>query len=450
MKTGLSNRKGQVLVLVALMLSVILCLGSLALDLGRAYGVRARLNAAADAASYEAARSLGQGATADQAKEIGHIFFDANYPAEYLGAKRTGLDVLPVRGTDGSWTVQVSATAQMPAFLAGLAGRDGFNISTYSEAERATLDMVLVIDTSWSMINVFPQVKASAKEFIHHFRPVDDRLGLVTFADGAFPVVSICGAFPNSQQDPTPGLPCGHGFSLVNLDAAVNGLTCGPNGRTVSEEAIKKAMAQLNSIQILDRSKIRVIVFVSDGAPNTFNGKFGSAEGNLYSDIWDNPGNHELYDPKKVWDGGPDMSATKTLPATDANGDISVASYNNKRPLPSLPHTFDPWDFSCAANKAARNMAENVANMARSQGIMVFSLGLGSKLDGPEYGEYGYTSCSTNNETGTQILNRIANTRESDSYNPNQPAGIYCKAETPEDLGPCFEKIASAILRITK
>jgi hypothetical protein len=35
-------------------------------------------------------------------------------------------------------------------------------------------------------------------------------------------------------------------------------------------------------------------------------------------------------------------------------------------------------------------------------------------------------------------------------YNPKQPVGVYCSALTPADMTPCFSKLASEILRITK
>jgi hypothetical protein len=34
--------------------------------------------------------------------------------------------------------------------------------------------------------------------------------------------------------------------------------------------------------------------------------------------------------------------------------------------------------------------------------------------------------------------------------NANQPVGMYCYAATDADLTPCFSRLASAILRISK
>ena len=448
--------KGQVLVLAALMIVVLFALASLALDLGRAYGVRARLNAAVDAASFEAAKALGRGAKKDDAAKVATAYFQANYPADYLGATPDTPTVDAKRDEFGVWTVNVTATAQMPTLLAGMIqGGNSMTIGSASESERKSLDMVLVIDTSHSLSAVFdtdPGVKAGARAYLNFFSDQDDRLALVAFSRGAYPTVSICGTYPNPIQNPdASSVLCNRGFNKADLTAGINSLTCPLDGTTASEEGLKKALDQLNSLDPMKQGRKRVIVFFSDGSPNTFNAVFPvSGEGNLYSG-WDNdPGSHMLFDPSMVFDPSPASYVGKALPRTDKSGTIPLASYNNIRPLPLLPHTFDAPAFSCAANKAARNMAENVAHLARTQNITVYTLGLNippTLLDDPEFTS---TDCSTHYERGSTILKRLANTIDSDTYNPSEPTGIYCQANSTDDLKPCFDRIASAILRITK
>ena len=63
----MQSQRGAVAVLVALSMVVLLGMVGLALDTGRAYMVMAKLNAATDAAAYEAAKAVSQGTTqADQ------------------------------------------------------------------------------------------------------------------------------------------------------------------------------------------------------------------------------------------------------------------------------------------------------------------------------------------------------------------------------------------------
>jgi len=455
------NLKGQVLVIVALLMLGLVALAALALDLGMAYGVKAKLNAAVDTASYEAAKALGQGGEESSMKtkaiEIATAYFNANYPSGYLGARPNSLTITPVRDTNtGLWNVTVSAKAQMSTLFAGVFGTQYLNIGATSESVRKTLDMVLVLDTSSSLIPVFDDptqstdVKRSANAYVDLFNSLDDRVGLVAFSTGAYPMVSICGEWPNSTQNPPSGtLNCSRGFDKRTVKQAINALSA--NGNTASGEGMKKALGQLNALPPGMRSKNRVIVFFSDGQPNTINGRFplgtgGTFDGNLFSETWNYLRPHTVFDQFKYYDvtGGRNKQITSLpISGTDIDGTVPFASYNNRRMLSG-----DNSDvgLKCDANKAARNMVENVANMARSQGITVYSLGYGNLLNQTDI----TSDCTTSNEIGATILNRIANTKESDSYDASQPSGLYCYADNISHLKPCFDKIASAILRISK
>jgi Flp pilus assembly protein TadG len=467
------NSKGQVLVLVAALIFVLLGIAALALDIGRAYGIKARLNAAVDAASYEATKAIGQGSDEalmkNKAVQVATAYFNANYPAGYLGATPDPLTVTPVHDTTtGLWKVAVTATAPMPTFLSGVLGKGSFDIGASSESQRRSLDMVLVIDTSHSLYDEFDLVKTNAENYVGLFSEKDDRVGLVAFSTGAAPIVSICRDM-NPPLDAPTGLTCGRGFVKgtvkppVGVEGAINGLDV--HLTTNSEEGMKKALDQLNSLASDSRSATRVIVFFSDGAPNTYSSKIslasgGTVDGNLYSNIPDDKTNisakpNWYFDPKTYGDsdGTKNVNILAPLPTSgpvsgfDLSGTVPLASFNNRR---SFSGGMSDTDVHCDANKAARNMVENVANMARSQGVIVFTLGLGGNpdyLSNLEVTDCGYLQSV---ENGTNLLKRMANTKDSDTYNASQPSGIYCYAKTTDDLKPCFDRIASAILRITK
>jgi hypothetical protein len=55
-------------------------------------------------------------------------------------------------------------------------------------------------------------------------------------------------------------------------------------------------------------------------------------------------------------------------------------------------------------------------------------------------------------DTGEMILKCMANSVDAPKrcQNANQPVGMYCYAATDADLTPCFSRLASAILRISK
>lgn len=95
-------------------------------------------------------------------------------------------------------------------------------------------------------------------------------------------------------------------------------------------------------------------------------------------------------------------------------------------------------------------MVENVANNARSgtgtNAISVYTLGLGGALNDLEitFCDYG------NEERGANILKRLANTTDSDTYNSTQPSGIYAYAANASELDRAFQEIRNQILRLTK
>jgi hypothetical protein len=94
-------------------------------------------------------------------------------------------------------------------------------------------------------------------------------------------------------------------------------------------------------------------------------------------------------------------------------------------------------------NRAARNLVEAMAAKSRDEGIYVFTLGLGSSLK---------TGTGFDKEKGEDTLKCMANSTDAPArcFNANKPVGVYCFAATQADLTPCFSKLASAILRISK
>jgi hypothetical protein len=82
-----------------------------------------------------------------------------------------------------------------------------------------------------------------------------------------------------------------------------------------------------------------------------------------------------------------------------------------------------------------------MAAKARDEGITVYTLGLGASLK---------TAAGYDDEIGETVLKCMANVADSNCYNAAKPVGMYCYAATTADLTPCFSRLASAILRISK
>lgn len=441
-------QRGQFLILVAASMVVLVGFAGLAIDSGRGYGVKAKLNAAVDAASVAAARALAEGATEDLRKAAAQTaaqnYYAANFPDYYLGASRGALTFNAEHQDSGRWVVDVAGSASMPVTFMGILGFNNVAVTATGQTIRRDLDIILVLDTSGSLASpssAFPALQAAAVNFVNKFNAGTngDRVGLVSFASGGVVDVPIV-------KDGT------RGFNRPQVVTAINALTV--TGGTASAEGMRLALNEINGVPT-NRSSLRMIVFFSDGAPNavpaTFTRTSGTTvTGDLYSETA-SPGTTSAnrvyrYDRRDIQLGTYSIATLPTdsgssLPVTGV-GPIPLASYNNKRTLTGAPYT----NTRCNVNKAARNMVENVANTARSQTIKIYSIALGAAVNTPEI-----TFCSYGtNEYGSSILSRLANTVGTDTYNAAQPSGLYVWAANASDLDTAFSTIASEILRLSQ
>lgn len=463
------RQRGAIAILTALTLTVLIGAAGLAVDAGRAYGVKARLNAALDATAIAAARALSEGATdaerITRAQETGNRFFTMNYPADFMSSTPSSPTINARRLSNGRWEVDVSATAVMPTTFMRVLGRQHYDVAARGQAIRRDLDAMLVMDTSGSLASpssTFPTLQnAAINNFVSRF--VDgtggDRVGLVSFASGAVIDVPI-----NKNAD--------RGFNRSTMVSRINALSA--EGATATAEGLSKAVSELEAIPANVRSSLRVILLFSDGAPNIVNGRFkqigpgnnvvpGNGTFNLYSETSSGniSGCQNSYGacrtmPANVRDGNESWYVNNTgpnrriefLPLTGSGG-VPLASFDGARsftggggPDPQYPYS----NNRCNVNKAARNMVERIANDARTSDIRIYTIGLGNALNTLEINFCGYNTAS---EQGSTLLKRVANTADADRQNAAQPRGLYCHAASASELGRCFSSIASEILRLT-
>ncbi|WP_295993861.1 TadE/TadG family protein [Rugamonas sp.] len=463
MRAFLSKQRGQVVLMVAMSALVLIGVVGLAIDTGVAYTIREKLSSATDSASLAAARAVSQGDTqADQtanAKAAAARFFAANFPAGYLGATATMNDP-SVAFNNGLVTIDISASAKMPISLMGVLNKTPLTPGVTSQTIRKELDMVLVMDTSGSLSSSAANVRSSAVTFLQKFNNTTDRVGLLHFSYGS--VVD------------TPIRTSGRGFDRATMTTQIN--QYGFTGSTASSEGMWQARAQLNSIPAANRSNLRVVVFFSDGAPNSvasyfpFNTAADCKTAGTMTTSDDTTVNWPggLYDPNKVSTLLPTKCSPVAVipPATPnriSNQVSGMPLWYNAHNDASNPNDPTKQEFKLVTtsprvvtadmstetiawqnvNRAARNMAEALASNLRDQNVFVFTLGLGTELTqgtGPD------------KEAGRDVLKCMANSTDAPSrcYNPAKPVGLYCPAATVDDLTPCFSKLASAILRISK
>jgi Flp pilus assembly protein TadG len=457
----MKNSKGQVLLMVAVAMIVILGIAALAIDLGMAYGVRTKLYAATDAAAIAAAR--GVSVSQDTAKAEAQDFFNANFPAGLLGAKVESFSINPVQATDGSWSVTVTATASVPTYFAKLLGDQKTLIGATASTTIASVDMMLVMDCSGSL-GTPPGTPSDLKSAADNFVKIvgsnpSNRIGLIHFAGGVILDVPLA---VDSYVD------------TRKLTRFIDNLPI--EGATTTEEAMRVAWQQLHNIPAGKKSKIQAIVLFTDGAANgmvaNFNNGGAPRPVALYSEF--DAGlqfceNHNPNDQNPLLPSGDsgnwravrgflaDQQST-TATYCDIDNTLPNTDYQNTSLLHYLGPSFRKMTYAgssiintrCNVNRAARNLLENYAHMARTDSlkpIRIFTIGLGESLTNLEVKfNCGYG----NEESGVNILKRLANVSDADTYDTSQTTGAFAFAQSSNDLNAAFGQIASAILRLTQ
>lgn len=430
--------------MVVLAMLVLLALVGLVVDGGLAYLVKARLNAAVDAAALAGARAVPAGKNQTEqiasARKAAAEFFAANIPDDYL-LSRPKLLSTDVFFDRGRVTVDVHAEAPMPVSVMQLMGFTALNPVAYAQTIRKDLDMAFVVDTSGSLSSSASAVRTSAKSFLNKFNVTQDRIGLIHFASGA----KVDNPIEAEQR----------GFDRSAMLANIDGFTF--DGNTASVEGMWHARNELNRIALLARSSLRVIVFFSDGAPTAFGSfpKFThpadcTRPGVLAHNDAAPSGLYELGTENKLIVGECSAVSNKKIRSTVQGLPDWYDAHDNKKEFPivttgprvvtsSLANDTIAWQN---ITRAARNLPEAVAAKARDEGIYVFTLGMGNLK----------AKTGFDNEIGENVLKCMANVADAPArcYDPDKPVGMYCYAKTEADLTPCFSRLASAILRISK
>ncbi|MCX4139650.1 VWA domain-containing protein [Paraburkholderia sp. SEWSISQ10-3 4] len=437
------RQKGSVSIIVAVSLIALLGILGLAVDSGFGYMIKARLDAATDGAVIAAGEAVTRGNNQTEqtanAQQAATAFFAANYPAGFLGSTVTA-GTPSIVFNAGTVTIDMAAQASVPVTFMQTLGFKVLNVSASSQAIRKTLDMAFVIDNTGSLntSGVPAAVRSNAVAFLNNFDVTNDRVALMHFAYGTVVDVPFNG---NTR-----------GFDRTAMDADINKYTF--NGSTNSAEAIWNARNQLNTV-ITQPSSLRVIVFFSDGAPNSFSSFFTTNQ----SGCNNTAGTIASPDSAGTMSGLYNMNALNQAlgsPCFQSNVTKLVTAmpkwYNahnvNEQIFPiwpvTAPRAVPNGNITYVnVNRASRNLLEAMAAQARIEGTYVFTLGYGPELVAP---------AGPDNELGEDVLKCMANTPDSlpRCYNPAQPVGVFCYAATPADLKPCFSQLASQILRISK
>ena len=140
------DRRGGTATLIAMTAVPLIGFFGIAVDSGRGYMVKSKLQHALDAAALVGGKAIEK---ADRDAQI-QMFFNANFPTGYLNATITG-PVIDVDATNGLVTLSASATFNT-SFMT-LFGVDTMTASARTVARRATrgMELVLIMDNTGSM-----------------------------------------------------------------------------------------------------------------------------------------------------------------------------------------------------------------------------------------------------------------------------------------------------------
>ena len=431
-RTPIDNRhgkRGQILVMLTIAISVLLIFAGLAIDFGIAYTHQTALSRAVDASALEGMRNLSQGTTI--ARQLANDTFTANVQA--LGSFTTPPTFAFVQGVDasGNTTVTITGTVFWQPLFLRIFLSSPVPITQTATVGRSPLYMTLVLDQSYSMATNggSTALAPAVNHFISQFDDTIDHVAVVSFATIANVGVQMSSSPPFK----------------TNVSNYVNGMTYTlTNPYTFAQTGLDNGLAQINSVTLPSNAQ-KVIVFFTDGWPNMIQEKLNCTAGPRVSL------NFTMCDSGDVSLGlcpttFPLAVFTPSNGNTTCNTCTSYPSYTSTDPCSPPPSTINFASQQYGGNESvtmanisneAFYRAEASALAAQNQNVTVYSIGLGTAI--------------TSQSVAQQFLYQVANDPAGNSYNSALPQGQAVFAPTSAQLDAMFQQIASKILlRITQ
>jgi Flp pilus assembly protein TadG len=496
--TSRRSERGATVILFSFMVVTVMApLIGFAVDGSICYWMKTKLSSSVDAAALAAARSLSLAADSNALQTQGAStalqYFNANFQPGTMGTSLPSVSQAspcadnsnPCTTVDKSnaqqLTVTVQATVAVPLYFLRILGHSSTNLSDTGQSVRRSANVMLVLDRSYSMVQAGAcnTLVTSAQNFVNYFVDGRDTLGLVTFHVTASYDYTLSTSFKSGS--PT-------------LSSTIGQIAC--TGYTNTDEALNLAYTQLHNLN--QPNALNVIVLFTDGQPDSFTAQSFTVKSfadTRYDWTYGNTGNlvSTGISPctgtigKGVMldvDGAPDatgytagifpdtstainystpnyppiptsvISAPGCLFTTSPYTSYSYAVRNDVAYLPPQDaygnnltgyKTLAPYPGNSSYNRAdtpqnvmyaATNAAWHMGNTIRSNGIYIYTIGLGG---------------TPQQQIDSDFLMRLANdpTLPSSEYNSSQPTGLFIYA-TAGSLGQAFAQIASEILHLSQ
>lgn len=474
------------LIWTCMMLFVIIPSVGLAIDAGVMYYIKSKLQTAVDGAALGAARSLNQGTSIPlqetAATETAVRYYHANFPSNWMG-------VTPVNDPTVTWPAAPPATAiinvqgdiNAPTWFMRIIGVNSLHLTVIGQSSRRDVNLMLVIDRSTSLSDTgsCPTLASDAQVFVQSFSNNRDRLAMVTF-----------GTYYNLDFPPNLNFQPALSNKLASLQCS---------GFTNAAAAFSTGYASLKGLA--DENSLNVIVLFTDGIPNTITlgpaygtgagapmplkggsscklqnvspagysgviagdsaygvtGGIFQATNSTYPAPSPFPADISLINSSQNYKSGcnypsndvvsgttpPFSNDIAYLPATDAFGNALASDILGGAGFPAATNQSgghivanDRQTIENAGINALDNAAQNarVDAAANSLPFIVYVIGLGNAPGG----------------VNNTLLERIANSTSSATYQSSYTAGLYMYSPDTAHLSSAFAAIASDILRISK
>jgi len=425
------KERGQILILCAFYMAVLMLFVGLAIDGGLAYLTKARITKAADAAALASVRYAGKGQS--QVAAIAQSVFSMNYTPTNGSSLPPTVSTTLSTDSLGNSLVTVTATASVKTYCMGLLPTfQQLNVSFSSQARYARVQMTLVLDRTGSMTSNAPgtSLPDAVSDFIGQFDDVKDTVALISFAN-----------------DNTIDFPMQTGGFQSSITSIANGMPGRFNGATYSDGALLAAITEESLPMGLTGTIVHAVVFFTDGNANTVQTRLTCSSGSVNTGtIWnigglDSPPNQSNIvgfvstnnPPSNCRSNGP-LNSNPTYEC-GTQGDVP----------PNNPSNFCNGTFQTGTgtqanltfanvNSDALNRSVQDANIMRAAGYVVYSVG----LHGP--------SGVLNNTFLCQIANDPCLAYGGNpTFDPNLPSGEFVPASDYTQLGSAFQEVANNI-----
>lgn len=404
MNRVIRNQRGAFVVIFAVALLVILGFVALGIEGGRWYLVRAELAKSVDAASLNGAKNISNPYLT--ATSLAEEFGRENFQAGYVGTPQSGAGSVRFTATMvESDKISVTGNADATATLARIFGFDRIPVVATGVAQKKEVEIMMILDRSGSMAGTkMTALKNAASDFLDFFAQTQDKdkVGLISFAT-------------------TVSLDRNLGTNFVTpMKTAINNMTA--VGATNAEDALDRADGTggfTDQTGVPGSNRVQQFaVFFSDGMPTALTDRFkynntdyngivygvgSSGHSNcrtsdypymsVYGQLHQLTGNNNFFagvNPDTTGDGRGTSGGNRTLCTSGGARYLNTKWYLFETTLvprsgggnwPAEQCTIPMSDLLPYFCGRARQLALDNAQVLKSKGIKIYTIGLGSSSE---------------------------------------------------------------------